>query len=354
MRSIEVSAKTREQAIDDALSQLSAERHEVHVEVLDEGSSGFLGFGARPVRLRVTLDDDGASSDDGASNDEPAVPAKSENRQSGSRRAGGRRQEAKRPTREEGGKPAKERAPEPRPAKAKKEPAPERTAKKEPVPERPAKKDDRSQPPREEAASVPPEMANESAAMLQTLVRHMGMEAKVEGRIDEEGSIRLDVDSEDSAILIGRKGQTLAALQYLLNRIMHREEEGELVERIIIDIEGYLDRRKTTLEEMAREMAEKVKQSGRRQRVKPMSAQERRIIHLTLQDDPGIKTFSVGNADARSVVIAPANESEGKSEGSGGENRSKRGGGRRGGGQRGRGGGKRNAPNQNRGRQRAD
>ncbi len=339
MRSIEVSAKTREQAIEDALSELNAERHQVHVEILDEGSAGFLGFGARPVRLRVALDEEDAPAQEAA-----PEGGRDSRREGRGRRAGGGQQDAKqRPAREPnakpagGGKAAKERPAQSQSAK----PAKARPAKN--APEQPAET------PGKEAPSSP-EMVNEAAAMLQTLIGYMGMEATVSGRVDDEGSIRLEVDSEDSALLIGRKGQTLAALQYILNRIMHREEEGEVVERIIIDIEGYLERRKATLEEMALEMAGKVKQTGRRQRVKPMSAQERRIVHLALQDDPDIKTFSVGNAEARSVVIAPVNEQK---DGTGGDNRSKRGGGRRGG-QRGRGGKRRNTSNQGRGRQSAE
>jgi hypothetical protein len=116
----------------------------------------------------------------------------------------------------------------------------------------------------------------------------------------------MNVESPDSAILIGRKGRNLQAIQYLLNRMM-RPEDGETVERFIVDIESYLDRRRESLEEMARHLAERAKETGRDVRVKPLSPQERRIIHLTLQDDPDIRTFSLGTSSIRTVVISPKN-----------------------------------------------
>jgi len=188
----------------------------------------------------------------------------------------------------------------------------------------------------------------------------MGMEATVVSQQHEDGTIHLNVDSPDSAILIGRKGQNLSALQYLLNRMIHNEEE-EAPERIIIDVEGYLERRKSQLEELARETADKAKETGKSQRVKPMSPQERRVLHLALQDDPSVKTYSVGSAQMRSVVVAPANEdgntggaakAKGEKKKSGEtKSRSRRSGGSRRGGKRGgsrSGGGKRSGQRSNR------
>lgn len=135
----------------------------------------------------------------------------------------------------------------------------------------------------------------------------MGIEATVSSSTTEDGGICLKVDSPDSAILIGRKGRNLSSMQYLLNRMVHTGE-GDETERIVIDIEGYLDRRQEALEDIARRQADRAKETRRRVRLKPMSPQERRVIHMTLEDDPDVKTFSVGEAMVRSVIIAPADE----------------------------------------------
>ncbi|NIA16227.1 MAG: KH domain-containing protein, partial [Nitrospiraceae bacterium] len=131
--------------------------------------------------------------------------------------------------------------------------------------------------------------------------------AKVTGESTEDGGARLNVESEDSAILIGRKGRNLQALQYILNRMMRGADAPDTVERFIVDIEDYLERRRDSLEEMAEQLAIKAKETGKEVRVKPLNPQERRIIHLALQDDPDLRTFSLGNTSMRTIVISPKN-----------------------------------------------
>ncbi len=138
----------------------------------------------------------------------------------------------------------------------------------------------------------------------------MGIESKVQPVESVQGGLTLSVESPDSALLIGRKGRNLTAMQYLINRIFNRQDEWQQTERIIVDVEGYLDRRRDTLEDMALRMAERAKASGRRVRVKPLSPQERRIVHLALHDDPDVRTFSVGESNYRSVIIAPVTEGD--------------------------------------------
>jgi len=149
---------------------------------------------------------------------------------------------------------------------------------------------------------------NEAAALLQEIIAKMDITAKVEFARGEDGSARLNVESEDGALLIGRKGRNLGALQYLINRVISRGDVAENTERIVVDVEGYVGRRRETLESIARNFAERAKQTGRNMRLKPMSPQERRIIHVTLQDDPDVRTFSLGEALYRSVVISPKNQ----------------------------------------------
>ena len=316
MRSVEVTAKTREEAIKLALKQLRAERHEVNVEVLDEGSPGFFGFGARPVKLRVTHE-----------SDEPEAPAPREvERREAPRRDSARRSEQPRrdaPRRESGRAEAAPRGEAPRREQPRREsarveqprresPRAEHPRRESPRAEQPRRESPRAEQPRAESPRPAPaepmappseRFIAEAESLLRELIQKMDIEATVTSEVAENGSLRLKVESPDSAILIGRKGRTLQSLQYLINRIAHSGEGNEDTERIVVDVEGYVDRRRESLEDLARKLAQRVKDTGRRVRVKPMSPDERRIIHLTLEDDPEVRTYSVGEASVRSVII---------------------------------------------------
>ena len=286
MRSVEVSAKTREEAIKLALEQLDIDRDEAHVEIVDEGSNGIFGFGARPVKLRVTTEVSG--------------PAPKEPR--------GKAPVSQKPApREKGPAPIRERS---APPSRDRQPAPARDRQPDPAREKAAPAPVRAAAPVRTAPPVlHPTSDGEAAALLKEVIHQMGIEATVTSFATEDGGICLKVDSPDSAILIGRKGRNLSSMQYLINRMIHNGE-GDDSERIVIDIEGYLDRRQEALEDLARRLAQKAKETRRRVRVKPMSSQERRVIHMTLEDDPDVKTFSVGDALVRSVIIAPKDEIE--------------------------------------------
>lgn len=151
------------------------------------------------------------------------------------------------------------------------------------------------------------EQGREAAALLQDVISKMGIEATVEYKRDADGSARLDVASPDSALLIGRKGRNLQAMQYIINRIIARADSNEVSERLLVDIEGYVDRRRESLEELAQNLAERAKATGRDVHLKPLSPQERRVVHLTLQGDPDVRTFSIGDTLHRIVVISPKN-----------------------------------------------
>jgi spoIIIJ-associated protein len=157
-------------------------------------------------------------------------------------------------------------------------------------------------------APISDEQGREAAVILQEMILKMGIVANVEFNRTEDGAARLSVSSEDGGILIGRKGNTLSAMQYLINRIISNRDANETTERIVVDVEGYLDRRRESLEELARSLADRAKATGRSMRLKPMSPQERRIVHLALQGDEEVRTFSLGDSLFRSVVIAPAHE----------------------------------------------
>lgn len=130
----------------------------------------------------------------------------------------------------------------------------------------------------------------------------------------EENKILVNMDSLDGALLIGKKGQTLEAFQYIVNLIINREIKAGLIQgisledkyKVIIDTEGYRIRREEALIKMALNMAEKVKNSGQKADLDPMSAHDRRVVHLALQDIQGVKTESEGDGSFRRVVIYPA------------------------------------------------
>jgi len=459
MQSVEISAKTREEAIRTALRQLGVERHEVAVEILDEGSRGFLGLGAREVRVRVTAEhlpdiaarnapepaaetdrrtrsdrsersesserserSEGSSRDDrdrgdrrerggrrggrgrssGSAGDDAQRDAKTEGanaqkaektesrrpddrnkddqdrseRRSRGRRGGRRssqrsrddRQNETQPqasNREEGDRRQDSGEGRSRSSRGRRSESSRNRDDRNRAPQdrdqRQGRDDEafdhlRSRSDRDEdagaasegngAAEAPaaPRMTEAeiaaAASLLSEMITKSGMEATVSHKVSDEGEVTLTVESPDSALLIGRKGRNLEAMQYLLNRMIHAAEPGETPERVVIDIEGYLDRRRAGLEEMAHRLAEKARDTGRRVRVKPLSPQERRIIHLALENDPDVRTFSVGAAPSRCVVIAPKNERE-RPERSERSRRGGRDGGRRNGGRSRRGSGER-------------
>ncbi len=147
--------------------------------------------------------------------------------------------------------------------------------------------------------------------VLETLLVQMGIEASVVSQtkppVEEGGEvsdvIALDVSGDDLGILIGRRGQTLSSLQYVVRLIVAHQAQARVP--VVIDVEGYKQRRYEALRALAHRMAEQVMAKGRPFTLEPMPAYERRIIHLALADDPGVTTESIGEGEARKVVIAP-------------------------------------------------
>lgn len=145
--------------------------------------------------------------------------------------------------------------------------------------------------------------------VLEKLLTLMSVSARVSGRTvnPEAGSegvptLELDVRGDDLGILIGRRGETLAALQHTVNLIVGRQLKTRV--SVAVDVEGYQKRREQSLRSLAERMAERVKSSGQTATLEPMSAKERRIIHLALSDDPDVTTESVGTGEGRKVTIS--------------------------------------------------
>ena len=161
----------------------------------------------------------------------------------------------------------------------------------------------------EPLASAPENMDEMAREVLEALLTRMGVLASVECQTNPpvgEGTgevITLDVSGDDLGILIGRRGQTLSSLQYVVRLIVAHQTQARVP--IVVDVEGYKQRRYEALQALAQRMAEQVKTRGRPFTLEPMLASERRIIHLTLADDPDVTTESVGEGETRKVVIMP-------------------------------------------------
>lgn len=144
--------------------------------------------------------------------------------------------------------------------------------------------------------------AHKARQLLEQIVKLMGLE--VEFQVEEnENGIYIGMQGPDLGILIGRRGETLNALQYLINLSANKNQEHK--QRIILDIEGYRKRREETLRKLALKMANKARQKGRSVVLEPMNSMERRIIHTTLQGMNDINTFSEGEEPNRKIIIAP-------------------------------------------------
>lgn len=139
-------------------------------------------------------------------------------------------------------------------------------------------------------------------ALLERVMQAMKLEVDMEV-IEKNEKVLININGPDLGILIGRRGETLDALQYLVNLSSNKNTEKR--KRIIIDIEGYRKRREETLKKLAYKLADKAKQRGRNVVLEPMNSMERRIIHTALQDREDIYTFSEGEEPYRKIIIAP-------------------------------------------------
>lgn len=154
---------------------------------------------------------------------------------------------------------------------------------------------------------LPPEPVSQASIDLgvktvQKMVDLITEDAHVEG-ITEENKLTLQISGGNTGILIGRKGQTLDAMQFLADKIINRQSEARV--RVKVDIEGYMETRKANLKHLALKMAEKAKKTGRPATINQMSAQDRRIVHLALKEDAQVRTQSMGDGYYRRLVIFP-------------------------------------------------
>jgi spoIIIJ-associated protein len=148
----------------------------------------------------------------------------------------------------------------------------------------------------------------QAQGFLEQMLELMGEKAKVEARVDEEERLNLKIDAEDAGLLIGKQGQTLEAIQYLLTKMMAKKARRKV--RVFIDIESYRARHQEALTQLALKSGEKAKKSGKPITLNPMNPHDRRIIHLALQGDRELKTMSRGEGLYKKVVIYPVKKKE--------------------------------------------
>ena len=275
---IDVTGKNEDEAISKALAQLGLDRDDVSVEVLERAKSGFLGLGACPAKIRMYY---------GPEEEAPAAT------------------------------PAPAPAPAPKPEPAREEPRPRAAApEKKERPERkerpPREKKERpAEPCREEAEPFQPAPLGEEAddekaaavkAFLTGLLEHMGSAAQVKVYLPEKGRYKVILEGQGLGALIGRRGETLDAIQQITSYAVNRGGGPRV--RIHLDAENYRAKREQSLQHLARKVAGKVVRYRRSVTLEPMNAYERHVIHTALQDFEGVTTYSTGTDPNRRVVVA--------------------------------------------------
>ena len=277
---IDVTGKNEDEAISKALAQLGLDRDDVSVEVLERAKSGFLGLGACPAKIRVYY---------GPEEEEEILPPP--------------------PAPEKKPEPFQEETPKPRPAAPEKKERPER---RERPPrekkERPERKE-RPAPAAEEPFQPVPlgeEVDDEKAAAIKAfltgLLEHMNSAAEVKVYLPEKGRYKVILEGQGLGALIGRRGETLDAIQQLTSYAVNRS--GGTRVRVHLDAENYRAKREQSLQHLARKVAGKVIRYRRSVTLEPMNAYERHVIHTALQDYEGVTTYSTGADPNRRVVVA--------------------------------------------------
>ena len=268
MKSIEASGKTVKDAIRNGLAELGCDSDDVDIQVVEMGSPGLFGMFGKPAKVRLTV-----KAEDPALDIEMPVLSLD---------AGGSRKS----------KPKKAEKPAPKAEK----PAPAPKAEKPAKPEKPA------------AAPAPAAPADEEAefaevrAFLAGLLEHMGVKARIEIRRRENGGIGVNLAGDNMGAIIGRRGETLDAIQHLTNYAVNKGNDKHM--HISVDAEGYRSKREDSLTHSAQKMAEKVLKYKRSMAFEPMNSYERHVIHTALQNVEGVTTSSTGVEPNRRVVVS--------------------------------------------------
>jgi spoIIIJ-associated protein len=253
---MEFYASTIEEAVEKAALELGLSSEEVSYRVLDEGNSGFLGIGARDARIIVLASAPHASGEDELPESTPAENVVVD---------------------------------EP-------EPEPSESAGSSTLSEVYGEQSESEQ------VEAPQELLDEIRALVSSVLDAMGFEARIEV-YDAGGFIAADVAPDNTALFIGQKGETIDALQYLVNVSAFRDRP--FFKRIVLDAEGYRQRRVEAIQGMAHRTARRAVRERRTVEMPPMNSSERRVVHLFLSENPGVTTESEGSGDNRRVKVSP-------------------------------------------------
>lgn len=281
MKSIESSAKTMEEAVTQGLEKLGVSLGDVSIDIIDEGSKGLFGLiGGKPARVRLTIRDGSEDAnllstlslggeEPAGAREKPAAKAKQE-------------KQPERPAKPEKAQPAATQSPAAKKAEKPAKPETEKTVKTV-------------------AVQDPETPEGKAQRFLADVTRLMSVEVSVDSGVDAEGNVRVDMQGDTQGILIGRRGETLDALQYLTSLYVNRGREDYT--RVTIDTENYRAKREEALTRLANRMANRAIKTGRKVVLEPMNPYERRILHSALQQNEAVATHSEGDEPNRHVVI---------------------------------------------------
>ena len=277
MEFLEVSAKTVDEAITKACIDLGQSSDQLEIQVISEGSTGFLGIGSKPAVIQV------------------------------------RKKEEEKPVPEVKPEPEIKEVPEePREEIKKTQARPHQKKVKEPIKEEPAEETETEQPVFREKKEEIPERTSEEIVMmkaaasqfLENVFKAMDLPVDITMNYEQEtGSLNIDLAGNDMGLLIGKRGQTLDSLQYLVSLVVNKDQKNYV--RVKLDTEDYRKRRKDTLENLAKNIASKVRRTQKPVSLEAMNPYERRIIHSALQGNRYVETYSEGNEPYRHVVVVP-------------------------------------------------
>ena len=306
---ITATGKTIDLAIAAALEQLRMDRDSVSVEVLDNPKSGFLGIGAQPARVKVTYeapDEAPKPALSSASRSKPKKPAEPKPAD-GAKVIAPAAAPIQRPTEQRANaKPASERPERPERPKSDKPRQPRADKPKtdkprQPKPQQP-KKEQAPAEPKVYAPAEPGSTEERIEQFIKGLLEHMGSDAVPHAMKNADDSYSVDLVGENLGILIGRRGETLDAIQHLANYAVNRGAAKRA--RINVDAENYRLKREESLQRLAQKVAGKVTKYRRNITLEPMNAYERHVIHAALQDYPDVTTYSTGTEPNRRIVVA--------------------------------------------------